>query len=255
AASGDDLLQEDLYFYTLDSILSGMGEAFYAAYPFSIRPATDDKPYYTAYVKPATLPAVAADIRELSEEWGYILLVATLGLSAVFGLLIILFPMAGRWRELFAHRRGTLRIIAYYACLGLGYMMIEIFLIQRLTFFLVDPIFSNSVVITSMLILSGLGSLSSGSWRVSGGRRVLIAAIGIGVFCLGIPFPTGLSALSSSRPALIPWAWGVNGALSVTGTVFARLFSISAGYSFVLVAAIVLYAGAAAAFSGNTAGT
>src|SRR5208337_28895 len=231
AASGDDLLQEDLYFYTLDSILSGMGEAFYAAYPFSIRPATDDKPYYTAYVKPATLPAVAADIRELSEEWGYILLVATLGLSAVFGLLIILFPMAGRWRELFAHRRGTLRIIAYYACLGLGYMMIEIFLIQRLTFFLVDPIFSNSVVITSMLVLSGLGSLSSASWRVSGGRRVLIAAIGIGVscafyifgltplvdgllglglgikicvaalvvapaaFCLGIPFPTGLSAL------------------------------------------------------------
>jgi hypothetical protein len=291
SASGDDLLQEDLYFYTLDSILSGMGEAFYAAYPFSIRPATDDKPYYTAYVKPATLPAVAADIRELSEEWGYILLVATLGLSAVFGLLIILFPMLGRWRELFAHRRGTLRIIVYYACLGLGYMMIEIFLIQRLTFFLVDPIFSNSVVITSMLVLSGLGSLSSASWRVSSQRRVLIAAAGIGLscafylvgltpvvdgllglglglkigfsalivapaaFCLGIPFPTGLSALSSSRPALIPWAWGVNGALSVTGTVFARLFSISAGYSFVLVAAIVLYAGAAAAFSGNTAGS
>ena len=289
AASGEDLLQEDLYYYTLDSIFSGRAEAFYAAYPFSIRPATDDKPYYTAYVKPALLPAVAADIRELSEEWGYLLLVATLGLSAVFGLLIILVPMIGRRRELFARRKGTLRIVAYFACLGLGYMMIEIFLIQRLTFFLIDPIFSNSVVITCMLVLSGLGSLSSSSWRASSQRRVLIAAAGIALsclfylfgltpvvngllglglglkiciaalaiapaaFCLGIPFPTGLSALSSSRPALIPWAWGVNGALSVTGTVFARLFSISAGYSFVLVAAIVLYALAAAAFSGNSA--
>ena len=53
---GEDLLQEDLYYYTLDSIFSGRAEAFYAAYPFSIRPATDDKPYYTAYVKPALLP-------------------------------------------------------------------------------------------------------------------------------------------------------------------------------------------------------
>jgi hypothetical protein len=197
--------------------------------------------------------------------------------------------MIGRRKALFARREGTLRIIAYYACLGLGYMMIEIFLIQRLTYFLVDPIFSNSVVITSMLVLSGLGSLSSASWRIPDRRKVLIAAVGIALsclfylfgltpilndllgldlglkicvaaiavapaaFCLGIPFPTGLSALSSSRPALIPWAWGVNGALSVTGTVFARLFSISAGYSFVLAAAIGLYALAAAVFSGNEA--
>jgi SAM-dependent methyltransferase len=287
SANGDDLLQEDLYYYTLDSIFSGHAETFYAAYPFTIRPATDDKPYYTAYVKPALLSAVAADIRELSEEWGYLLLVATLGLSAIFSLLIIVLPMIGRRRELFARRKGTLRVIAYYACLGLGYMMIEIFLIQRLTFFLIDPIFSNSVVITSMLVLSGIGSLSSATWRASSRRRVVIAACGIGLscvfylvaltpilngllglgldlkicvtvlavapaaFCLGIPFPTGLSALSSSRPALIPWAWGVNGALSVTGTVFARLSSISAGYSRVLVAAIALYALAAATFSGN----
>ena len=288
-AKGSDLLQEDLYYYTLDSIFSGRAKSFYATYPFSVRPATDDRPYYTAYVKPAEIPAVAANIRELSEEWGYLLLVATLGLSAIFGLLIVLVPMIGRRKELFARRKGTIRVIVYYACLGLGYMMIEIFLIQRLTFFLVDPIFSNSVVITAMLVLSGIGSLSSGTWRMPSRNRVLVAAGGIALsclfyvfgltpivnallglplaakisiailaiapaaFCLGIPFPTGLSALSSSRPGLIPWAWGVNGAVSVTGTVLARLLSISAGYSVVLVAAVVLYALAAASFSGNAA--
>jgi hypothetical protein len=287
-AGAEDLLQEDLYYYALDSIFSGKAEAFYAAYPFAVRPATDDKPYYTAYVKPERLREVAADIRELSEEWGYLLLVATLGLSIAFGLLIILLPMMGRRKELFARKPGTLRIIAYYACLGLGYMMIEIFLIQRLTFFLVDPIFSNSVVITAMLVLSGLGSLSSSRWKLTAGIRVLIAAAGIALaclfylfglgslvdallglglgwkigiaalvvapaaFCLGIPFPTGLSSLSVSRPGLVPWAWGVNGALSVAGTVLARLLSIQAGYAAVLVGAIGLYALAAAVFSGNT---
>jgi hypothetical protein len=288
-AKGSDLLQEDLYYYTLDSILSGRGRSFYAAYPFAVQPATDDRPYYTAYVKPAEVPTVAANIRELSEEWGYLLLVATLGLSAAFGLLIVLVPMIGRRKELFARKKGTLRVIAYYACLGLGYMMIEIFLIQRLTFFLVDPIFSSSVVITAMLVLSGIGSLASGAWRMPSGKRVLVAAGGIALsclfyafgltpivnallglglgakiciailaiapaaFCLGVPFPTGLSALASARPGLVPWAWGVNGALSVAGTVLARLVSISAGYTLVLAAAAVLYALAAAAFSGNTA--
>ncbi|HTX73761.1 MAG TPA: hypothetical protein VMC79_13105 [Rectinemataceae bacterium] len=288
-AYGQDLLQEDLYYYVLDSILSGRGKALYRDYPFSIGPVTDDRPYYTAYVKPSKVAAVASHIRELSEEWGYLLLVATLGLSALFGLLIVLLPMIGRRKELFAHRPGTVRVIFYYGCLGLGYMMMEMFLIQRLTFFLVDPIFSNSVVITSMLIISGVGSLSSSTWRLSSDRRLVVAAAGIGLsclvyatlltpivdgllglaigwkigiaivliapaaFCLGIPFPTGLSSLSESRPGLLPWAWGVNGALSVTGTVLARLVSISAGYAVVLLATALLYALAAALFSGNSA--
>ena len=283
-----NLMQEDLYYYVLSAVFSGQDAAFFAAYPFSIEPATDDRPYYTAYVKPSELPAVTAHIRELSEEWGYILLVATLGLSLVFGFVIILVPMIGRRKELFARSKGTIRVIIYFAALGLGYMMVEMFLIQRLTFFLVDPIFSNSVVITAMLIISGIGSLSSSFWRLSSGRRVLVAAGGIALsclfyaialtpivdallglalglkifvaivaiapaaFCLGIPFPTGLSSLSAARPGLLPWAWGVNGALSVTGTVLARLVSISAGYSVVLAAATLLYVFAAASFSGNT---
>jgi hypothetical protein len=154
---------------------------------------------------------------------------------------------------------------------------------------LVDPIFSNSVVITSMLILSGLGSLASGSSRAPRRKIVLFAVLGIcasclfyiiglpplvgallglplpakialallfiapSAFCLGMPFPTGLDALSSSRPSLVPWAWGVNGALSVTGTVLARLVSISSGFAFVLACTMALYLVALLCYSGNEA--
>ena len=287
-----DFLQEDLYYYALKSLFAGDDASLYESYVFDVKPATDDRPYYTAYVKPEAVKAVAANIKDVSEEWGYLLLVATLGFSVLFGLLIVLIPMIGRWRELFSGRRGSVRVIAYFACLGIGYMLVEMFLIQRLTYFLVDPIFSNSVVITSMLALSGLGSLANGaaSRRLPRRRILLVAALGICASCafyafglgplvdvllglplpakialallfiapaaffLGMPFPTGLDALSSSRPGLVPWAWGVNGALSVTGTVAARLVSVSEGYRFALACTGALYLIALLCYSGNEAG-
>ena len=84
-------------------------------------------------------------------------------------------------------------------------------------------------------------------------RMVLsVVVVAPAAFCLGVPFPTGLSALGEARPGLLPWAWGMNGALSVTGAVAARLISISTGYTVVLIVVIGLYLGAAALFGSNT---
>jgi len=283
-----DLLPGDLYHFVTMWLLSGRAEELYSRYVFDIRPATDDRPYYTAYLKPRTLGMFTDQLGEISEEWGYLLLLGTFAQSLLFGLIIIVLPVAGRWRELFRRQRGILGVIVYFSCLGLGYMMVEIYLIQRLVFFLSEPIFSTSVVITTMLVISGLGSLYAGRPRRSGRRVLWIAAAGIGMsmllymfglgpllrvahglpfvvrmvlsvvfvapaaFCLGIPFPTGLSSLSESRPGLLPWAWGMNGALSVTGAVAARLISISTGYTVVLVVVVALYVAAAALFGANT---
>ncbi len=182
-----------------------------------------------------------------------------------------------RWRELFRGRRGTAGIIAYYACLGLAYLMAEIFLIQRFVFFLVNPVYANSIIITILLIASGIGSLVSETLRMERRVKVLAAVMGIGVFVLvflfvvppllqnclglplmvkvlitaalvapmgffmGVPFPTGLASLSESRKGILPWAWGVNGALSVTGSVLTRLLSTSLGFSVVLAVVAFLY--------------
>jgi hypothetical protein len=70
-------------------------------------------------------------------------------------------------------------------------------------------------------------------------------------FFMGMPFPTGLSALSANRKGLLPWAWGMNGALSVTGSVIARILSVSSGFIPVLVTAIILYVLTAIFFKSN----
>ena len=79
----------------------------------------------------------------------------------------------------------------------------------------------------------------------------LIAPFG---FFLGIPFPTGLAVLSANRKSILPWAWGMNGALSVTGSVLTRIISTSAGFSAVLMSVAVVYVAAALLFTANAKG-
>ncbi len=281
------LRPNDLYRDSLLWLLAGRQKDLYDGYVFDIQPATDDKPYYSGYLKPASLPAFAAKAGEIPEEWGYILLLGTFAQALLFGLLVIVLPIGARFRELFSRRRGTLGVILYYACLGLGYMMAEIYLIQRFVFYLGDPVYANSLVITILLISSGLGSLVVG--RAKYPARFLVAAACVGIagvavlfhfalpavlgatlglplaarvlvsavfvaplgFLLGMPFPTGLSSLARSREGIIPWAWGVNSALSVSGSVLTRLLSTSLGFTTVLAGMALLYLAAGLLFPAN----
>lgn len=287
AGAPHDYSQEDFYYYTVEWSLTGKAPELYSQYLFNIVPVTDNRPYYTGYVKPSTLPTVWSNISQLSEEWGYILEVGTFLISIGFGALILLFPLAVRWRDLWMRRSATARVVVYYAALGIGYIAIEIFLIQRLGFFLVNPTFSSTAVLAAMLSISGLGALAAGSYRGDRRRLIRIAVIGIaltligyitllpvvtdallgwlllpkivvaviliapGAFFLGIPFPTGLKELTEGRSALLPWAWGINGAFSVTGTALAALVSISWGFTAVLAGVIVLYLLVWATFGAN----
>lgn len=83
--------------------------------------------------------------------------------------------------------------------------------------------------------------------------KILIAAAFITPlgFFMGVPFPTGLAALSGSMKSILPWAWGVNGALSVTGSELTRLISTSVGFPVVLVGFALLYLLAGALFTAN----
>ena len=282
-----ELIPEDLYYYTVDWLLHGKANELYSKYFFNISPATDNRPYYTGYVKLPTVFMVLSNIKNLSEEWGYILLFFTLLVSIIFGMFIIFIPLTGQWRELFKRQKGIVRVILYYAALGIGYMLVEIYLIQRMVFFLANQTFSNAIVITAMLIISGIGALAADHYKGSRSRLIAYAALGItaamtfyltilprilnaligwpllvkilfaiifiapSAFFLGMPFPTGLASLSKNRDGLIPWAWGINGALSVSGVILARLVSISWGFSTVLICVIVLYWIVYFTYSGN----
>lgn len=277
----------DFYHLATLELLLGDPDKLYDGYVFDVAPMRDTRPYYSGFLKLGKIGSYLDQIQDVSEDWGYLLLLGILVQSIVLGALIIAIPVVTRWQELFKRQRGTSGVIAYFACLGLGYMLVEIFLIQRLVYLLINPIFSVSIVITSMLILSGVGNLVSRYIAKSRTMVVRIAAGGIvasmlfyifgltpvlnafrdssmfvrilisvavtapSAFFLGMPFPNGLSAITENRPRLLPWAWGMNGGLSVTGSALAWIFSVSYGFTPLLIIVAVLYTVAGLLFPVN----
>jgi hypothetical protein len=267
----------DMYRTSIPLFLGGEADKIEAGYIFDIRPIRDSRPYYTGYLKTNELPMYLDQLKDISEEWGYLLLFAMLIQACLFGLIVILIPVIGRRKTLFKKRRGTVGIIFYYAGLGLGYMLIEIYLIQRLAVFLSNPTYSVSIVITVMLIASALGNITSGLLKrfrvfvvpvscafvggclvfyivgldsflaefISSGMtmRVLASALVIApaAFFMGVPYPNGLDSLQESKPHLLPWAWGMNGGLSLMGSALARLVSVSSGFPLLLKIGIFVY--------------
>ena len=105
-----------------------------------------------------------------------------------------------------------------------------------------------SVSIVYMLVLPAVfGALQS--LTAAGKILVSLALIAPLAFFMGMPFPLGLSRVWLGAPALVPWAWGVNGCASVLSAMLATLIAMNFGFSVVISAAAVLYACAAAVFS------
>ena len=267
----------DMYRTVIPLFFAGEAERIETDYIFDIRPIADSRPYYTGFLKMNEIRMYLDQLGDISEEWGYLLLFAMLIQACLFGLIVILLPVIGKRKTLFKKRRGTLGVILYYAGLGLGYMLIEIYLIQRLAVFLSNPTYSTSMVITVMLISSALGNIASSLLKkyrmivvpaacvlIAGGfvfyilgldsflamfnsasmmTRFLVSALVIAppAFFMGIPYPNGLDSLQERKPHLLPWAWGMNGGLSLVGSALARLLSVSSGFPVLLKIGIGIY--------------
>ncbi|GMO26153.1 MAG: hypothetical protein Ta2B_06210 [Termitinemataceae bacterium] len=290
---GENYSGADLYKAALPVLLSGNAKNIEDNYVFDIRPITDSRPYYSGYLKFNMLNTYLKHIESISEEWGYLLLLGMLLQAIIFGAIVIVIPLLIGRKNLFDNGESKLKIlgvIIYYASLGLGYMLIEIYLIQRFALYLANPIYSTSIVITAMLIFSALGNMASTKLKehrtlaVLGatilivvvllfyifGLNSLIAAtasysffvhavisvlvIGASAFFMGVPYPNGLDSLQENSPALLPWAWGMNGGLSVAGSALARVISVSSGFNLLLWMGIALYLAVGVLFKVNTMG-
>ena len=93
-------------------------------------------------------------------------------------MVLILIPLAFGWRVAFSKSRGKAGTVLYFACLGLGYIIVEVGLISRFVVALGNPTISAAVLIGGMLVFSGLGSLVS--------ERILTRARTILPFILAI---------------------------------------------------------------------
>ena len=59
---------------------------------------------------------------------------------------------------------------------------------------------------------------------------------------MGMPFPQALQSLAQSNPALVPWAWAINGCASVTAGVLAIVLAMSHGFGWVWSLSVFIYA-------------
>lgn len=246
-----------------------------AAYPFSLAPATDDRPFFFRHsfwwhaFAPADQSYGALPVMELS----VLVLLGLLSLATVacvYGPLLLLAR-----RDVV--RRGSWREGLYFAGAGIGYMAVEIALLQKFGLLLGHPNFALSVVLASLLLWTGVGSLAAPTvvTALGGGiRRVgfvvaalllaeltlalpllprlmgwpflarvavvvaLVAPLGV---CLGTFMPWGLDRLKRGSQAYVPWAWGVNGIFSVVAPVLCVAFSMSWGIDALLATAIPIY--------------
>lgn len=268
-------------------LLFGGFDELAAGYLFDARALTNDRPYFAAYIKPVDLPRILDRLELVQDEWGYLLLWASLGIAALCASTLVLFPVVFGWRTIFSKAPGKLRTILYFACLGAGYIMVEVGLIAHFVLALSNATVSASILITGMLVASGLGSLASEAF-LGRARQVLpwvLAAIGalliayglfihypldwIGTFpygwrlffcfllifppafLMGFPMPTAMNSLARlKKDHMFLWAWGINGCFSVIGAALVPLVATSFGLSAVLLVAGSAYLVAIPAFFG-----
>ncbi|WP_116313264.1 SAM-dependent methyltransferase [Cupriavidus taiwanensis] len=85
------------------------------------------------------------------------------------------------------------------------------------------------------------------AWPDPARVAVAVALIAPLAFLMGMPFPLGLSGLAARDDTLVPWAWGINACASVVAAVLATLLAIHAGFTVVVLVALLMYATAALA--------
>jgi hypothetical protein len=242
---------------------------------FNLSPITLDRPFFYAVLRLDRIGTILKRLEILPQaEVGALVNLAVLAQAIVIALLVLLVPLAapGRIRSPGA---GVLRAVAYFPVLALGFLFIEIYLIEKASFWLGDRTNGFALVLTGMLVFSGLGSALSERFGARPRQGVALAVAVVLVWCaavllfvqplilatlewpflarsgllliliapvsvaLGLPFPLGLNRAGTG--GFLPWAWGLNGAFSVVATPLANLIARESGFSRVLFCAAILY--------------
>ena len=277
----------DYLYHAMRNLLSGdpaETARFFDEWPFEIRPATDDRPFFGNFGKLSALP----DFRRaygagwlLRSELAFLFVLSTAVIVTFAGLVLILLPFAFRSDI----RRASGRSIAavYFLAIGLAYLVLEIAFLSGIQRLLGDPVIGGAATVGGFLLCSGLGSLSAnriaavpgvslarlamvpavlaipvftglvllalfgGAWPLGLRLAAVLVLIAPLAFAMGLPFPLGLQWFGTRSAALVPWAWGVNGCASVLASPLAMIIAMQWGFVLTVTAAAACYAVAACA--------
>ena len=230
-------------------------EQYEAESPRFVGPVWDDSPFYFAIDRPWRMPGAIA---ERMVKW---LLGPSVGMLAVFAVF--------GWPKRKQIENDRLRRAAYpayagslvyFAALGFGFIAVELALLQNLTLLVGHPIYTLSVLLFTLLAFGGIGSALSRRltmwqacaavavigaiealalpklvpallWLPLWGRLmvaiVLIAPLGL---AMGMPFPRGLRETGQRSLPAPPFYWGLNGIMSVIGSVTTVFVALMFGF-------------------------
>jgi hypothetical protein len=280
-APGDP--QPNLFSRLLQAAAEGAEQSVLDKLDFDCSATNDSRPFFFQFLGVQQLRTVlgAGDSDNLFAR-GFRVHLEFLGLIALVAAVLILLPLA------VAKRRGLwgvapARAIAYFMALGLGYLFVELTLMQKSALFLGHPTYSIAITLLTLLLASGLGSAYAGRLATPPHRVARLAALGVvGVlalselglhplfeallpasfavrvlalvaavfplgFLMGMPFPMGLRAAGTRGDTLVAWGLGVNSFASVVASLLAVPLAMFWGFPAVSLLAMGLYAFAALA--------
>lgn len=261
---------------------------FLKGYLFDVAPVSDDRPFFHYFFKFSTLPEV---YQSMGQKWqpfiegGYLIPVILIQATLASFFLILMPAIIARKKPMVkrpSRGGGILPALSYFVLIGLGFMFVEISLINKVILFLGQPLYALSMVLFAILFFSALGSRWShkigaghGFWHRSNipliflgvliaiytflipkafeafmGNSIFIKAfltllfIAPLAFFMGMPFPVGIRYLEETYPDTIPWAWIANACSSVVASILTIFIALSFGFSFCLLLASVAYTAA-----------
>jgi hypothetical protein len=254
---------------------------------------TDNRPFFFYTVQPRDLWSFLTNASKDSADYkinkAVPLLFGLMGVSLLATAVILIAPPLVLGTRL-PRQAGIRGFLVYFLFIGAGYILIEVALIQKFVLFLGHPVHALWVVIFSMLVSSGLGSnysrrligksegrlikalgiiaigaamlalavstlLGALVWLPFGLKAAmtiaLIAPLG---FVMGMPFPTALARLEEWHAPSVRWAWSLNAASSVLGSVGALVCAIYLGLVQTMIVGGLFYLAALAVIARSKAG-
>ena len=259
---GEPLGMEQLKPVLAEHTLEGLSALRSADY-FDLSPATDASPYFFSFVRIHAIPGI---LRIPGVHWEVLLPLVYLTIFMMAALILVILTIvwpARRWTRL--RQGGTSApagAILYFIGIGLGFMLAEMGMMQQLSIFLGQPIYSLVVVLAGLILFAGVGSLASDriniSSNLSGRAPALISALTLVVysfvvlpavhgatgghlweriavslvlvapcgFIMGFCFPVGMRwATLLGLQGNLPWMWALNSAASVLASFIAIIIS------------------------------
>lgn len=250
--------------------------------PFDIAPPHDSRPFFFNQMRIGRPWDVVKFIHKNKgmELPGQAQATLNLYIILAFSLLMVVFAILRPLRGAIQghNERYIAAGTAWFLLIGLGFMLLEVALLQRMSIFLGHPVYGLGIVLFSLVLSTGIGSLLSEkfpldtqnrrrAWILTASTLAAVLAFAIGpVFALfaqadllpraalcialaaplglllGFGFPTGMTMVKAidDRPA--PWFWGINGAAGVMGSAVAVTLNIACGLTVTIVLGGLCYA-------------